>query len=99
MVAADLGVVTAAESGVKGVLARGESSVFADRIATSTGVLPERSRFKDNCRVRRGADELVVGITSGARLFGDSGCRSSACGRCSSSWLREAARSSGFPSG
>ena len=45
-VAADLGV-RAAESGVKGVRILGESSVLAERIAGSTGVLPDRKRLSD----------------------------------------------------
>jgi hypothetical protein len=45
VVAADLGVVNEAESGVKGVLARGESSTRAERLTVSTGVLPDRSRL------------------------------------------------------
>lgn len=74
VVAADLGVV-ALESGVKGVLVRGESSVLAERVEQSTGV-QDRSLFRDNCRAGRGtAPELLVGITKGVRLFGDSGCR------------------------
>jgi hypothetical protein len=77
VVAADLGVVKAAESGVKGVLARGESSVRAERIGASTGVVPDRSRVRDGCWVRRGATEWHVGITRGARILGDNGCRAS----------------------
>jgi len=46
-VAADFGVNILAESGVKGVLVFGESSVFADRRADSTGVLPDRRRLRD----------------------------------------------------
>jgi len=52
VVAADLGVVSEAESGVKGVLARGEPSVRAERAESSTGVLPDRRRLSDGCRVR-----------------------------------------------
>lgn len=77
VVAADLGVVMAAESGVKGVLARGESSVRAERVGASTGVLPDRSRVRESCRVKRGAAEPDVGITSGASILGDNGCRTS----------------------
>src|SRR6266699_2918977 len=77
VVAADLGVATAfeADSGVKGVLPLGESSVRAERMVGSTGVLPDRRRLKDSCRVRRGTAEFWPGMTSGARLFGESGCR------------------------
>jgi hypothetical protein len=79
-VAADLGVVNAAESGVNGVREWGESSVLAERMGASTGVPQDRSRVSDICRVRRGTAELVGGITSGVRLFGDSGCRASFSG-------------------
>jgi hypothetical protein len=98
VVAADLGVVNEAESGVKGVLARGESSMRAERLTASTGVLPDRSRVRDPWRVKRGAAEVHVGMTSGARLFGERGCRSSFWGRCSSSLLLKADRSSGLSS-
>jgi hypothetical protein len=74
VVAADPGVVTA-ERGVKGVLARGESSVVAERVGAMTGMVPERSRVRDICCAIPEAVELAVGMTSGARLFGDSGCR------------------------
>jgi len=97
-VAADRGVVKA-ESGVYGVLAMGESSVRAERSVGSTGVLPDRRRFRESCRVRRGPDELLVGITSGARFFGERGCRHSCCGRLSSMMVclvtSSSARSSG----
>ena len=76
VVAADLGVVKAAERGVKGVLILGESSVLAERIPPSTGVLPARTRLAHGCCVRRGTAELEVGITRGVKLFGDNGCLS-----------------------
>ena len=47
VVAADLGTVEVAERGVKGVLALGESSNFADRSVDSTGVVPARRRLDD----------------------------------------------------
>lgn len=72
-VAAERGVVRAAESGVYGVLALGESSILAGRSVGSTGVLPARRRLSDNCRVRRGTVVEADGITSGARLFGERG--------------------------
>jgi len=75
-VAADLGV-RAAESGVKGVRILGESSVLAERIAGSTGVLPDRKRLSDIWRLSRGMAALGAGITKGVRLLGESGCRSS----------------------
>ena len=77
VVAADLGVVNEAESGVKGVLARGESSVRAERAESSTGVLPDRRRLSDGCRVKCRAAEVDVGMTSGASILGDNGCRGS----------------------
>lgn len=89
VVAADLGVVRVEESGVKGVLARGESSVLAERTGASTGVPPHRSRLSDICRVRRGTAELVAGITRGVRLFGDSGCLASFWSRCTSPLVLE----------
>lgn len=51
---ADLGVVRVvdAERGVKGVFVIGDSSVRAERIVGSSGVLPDRSRLKDICLVR-----------------------------------------------
>ena len=51
-VAADLGVVNDAETGVNGVLARGESSARTARVGPSTGVLPDRSRLIDIRRAR-----------------------------------------------
>jgi hypothetical protein len=85
VVAADLGVVKEADIGVNGVLTRGESSTLAARDGTSAGVLPERRRLRDGCRIKCGAAALDVGMTSGARFFGDIGCRVSFRGRCSSS--------------
>jgi hypothetical protein len=52
VVAADLGVVKEAETGVNGVLARGESSARAGRVGPSTGVLPDRSRLIDIRRAK-----------------------------------------------
>jgi hypothetical protein len=51
---ADLGVVRVvdADRGVNGVLVTGESSVRAERIVGSSGVLPDRSRLNDICLVR-----------------------------------------------
>lgn len=76
-VVADLGVVICVETerGVKGVLVMGESSVRADRVADSTGVLPERRRLSDSCLVRRGTVALREGMMRGARLLGDRGWR------------------------
>lgn len=88
VVAADLGVVKAAETGVKGVHTRGESSTRAPRVGPSTGVLPDRSRLLDIRLAKWGAMGFDVGMTSGVRLFGESGCRGSFSGRCSSSLLR-----------
>lgn len=87
VVAADLGVVNEAESGVKGVLARGESSVRAGRVELSTGVLPDRSRVSDSCRVKCAVDGVDVGMTSGASIFGDNGCRSGSFWCCCPSSL------------
>lgn len=73
--AADRGVVSAvdADRGVKGVRALGESSVRAERMVGSAGVLPDRRRLRDICLVRRGAGEAEGGMTSGARLLGERG--------------------------
>ena len=87
-VAADFGV-RAAESGVNGVRILGESSVLAERIAGSTGVLPDRRRLRDICRVSLGTGAFGAGITSGVKLFGERGCLESFCGRWGSTW-REA---------
>jgi len=99
VVAADLGVVSEAESGVKGVLTRGDSSVRAERMGASTGVLPDRRRLREICRVNGGTAELEVGITSGVRLLGDNGCRGSLCACCSSSLLLPAGESSSLSAG
>ncbi len=87
--AADRGVVASveADSGVKGVLDRGESSVRAERMVGSTGVLPDRRRLRDSWRVRRGAVEPMAGMTSGARLLGDSGWRGDGSGEPASDSL------------
>lgn len=47
LVAADLGALEAAERGVNGVRALGESSNLPDRIVDSTGVVPARRRLHD----------------------------------------------------
>lgn len=75
-VVADLGVVrrVVADNGVKGVLILGDSSVRADRMVGSTGVLPDRRRFRESCLVKRGAGEFWAGMTKGARLLGERGC-------------------------
>lgn len=75
VVAADFGVVNGAESGVKGVLERGESSTLAERMGGSAGVLPDRNRLESVGRAKGGAAGCDVGITSGGRPFGESGCR------------------------
>jgi hypothetical protein len=98
VVAADLGVVRDAESGVNGVLARGESSGRAGRVGASTGVLPERRWLDDIWRVRRGAAAFEVGMTSGVRLLGERGCRIPSWDRCRSSLLREAGQCSNLSS-
>lgn len=74
---ADLGVarVVDAERGVKGVLVIGEFSFRPERMVGSSGVLPDRSRLKDICLVRRGAVEVMDGMTSGVSDFGERGCR------------------------
>lgn len=77
-VAADMGV-KAAERGVNGVRIRGESSVLADRIVGSRGVLPDRRRLRDICWARRGMAAPGAGITRGAKLLGESGGRPSLC--------------------
>lgn len=77
-VAADMGV-KAAERGVKGVRIRGESSVLAERIVGSRGVLPDRRRLREICWARRGTAAPGAGITSGAKLLGESGGRPSLC--------------------
>jgi hypothetical protein len=100
VVAADLGVVKDAESGVKGVLVRGESSGLAGRIGASLGVFAERSRLADICFAKRGAGALEVGMTSGLNILGDNGCRVSCPGRCGcgSPLLLQADLSSGLSS-
>ncbi len=92
-VAADLGVVMAADRGVKGVLA---SSVRAERMPGSSELLPERRRVNESWRVRRGMTEFWVGMTKGAKVLGERG---------SGSGFRESSRgelpvtaSSGFSS-
>jgi len=76
-VLADLGVVSIveAESGVKGVRVRGDSSARENRIAPSAGVLPDRRRVSEDCLVNRGTVELCAGMTRGASCLGDRGCR------------------------
>jgi len=77
-VAADMGV-SAAERGVNGVRMRGESSVLAERMVGSRGVLPDLRRLRDTFWARRGTAVPGAGITSGARLLGESGGRPSLC--------------------
>jgi len=71
---ADIGVVRVvdAEKGVKGVLVIGDSSV-REELVYSKGVLPDRSRLKENCLERWGA--VKGGMTSGVKDFGERGCR------------------------
>lgn len=97
-VAADFGVLSAAETGVKGVLARGESSGRVSREGGSRGALPDRSRLRDNWRISSEPVGVEVGITRGARFLGDMGGRGAFASRCSSSLLLCAGRSSGRPS-
>jgi len=84
VVAADFGVMVE-EKGVNGVLARGESSVLAERSGVSTEVLPDLSRLSDICLVKQGTAEVLFGITSGVRFLGDIGRRPSFDGFCNSS--------------
>lgn len=81
VVDAVLGVVRSAEadSGVKGVRVFGESSPLlatrAERCAGSTDELPDRSRVRESCLVRRWPLDGCDGITRGVRFLGDCGCR------------------------
>jgi len=95
-VAADLGV-SAAERGVNGVRILGESSVLAERMAGSTGVLPDLRRLSDICRESRGTAAFGAGMTRGARLLGESGCRGSFWSRWV--WLCPAYLNSALSSG
>ena len=84
VVAADFGVIVA-EKGVNGVLARGESSVLAERSGVSIELFPDLSRLSDICLVKQGTAEVLFGITSGVRFLGDIGRRPSFGGFCDSS--------------
>jgi hypothetical protein len=97
---ADLGVVSVvdAERGVNGVLVTGEPSVTAERIVGSKGVLPDRSRLKDIFLVSWGAAEVMRGMTSGVKDFGERGCRASETGGCWTTPVWLPASNSGFSS-
>lgn len=85
---ADFGVVSVvdAEKGVKGVkgvlTVDGESSVRTERDVGSAGVLPDRSRLRDwsLMLISRGTIDVLFGITSGVKDFGERGCRLSMTG-------------------